>query len=142
MCLRGLRDPAAEQRVLDKGYPDLVRLVEERCPETARHNANDSEGTLIERYRGARNSRVGSETAAPELFAQNRHRRRAAFAVFWKQRAAQQRLRGKKRKELRRNCQGAYIGRLSVSSERESGVLKPATEANARLWSRNSTKAG
>jgi len=52
-------------------------------------------GSEVERYRGAHNSRVGSEPIAPQLFAQNRHRRSAAFAVFWRQRAAQQRLRSK-----------------------------------------------
>jgi len=103
MLLRGPRHPAAEQWVLKKRYPDLLGLVKERCSEAARHNANNSEGTLIECYRSARNSRVGSESAAPQVFAQNHRRRGAAFAVFQRQRAAQQRLRPKKREKLRRN---------------------------------------
>ena len=82
VCLRRPRHPATEQRVLDKGYPDLLRLIEEGCAEAARHHANHGAGTLIERYRGAHNSRVGSESIAPQLFAQNRHWRSAALTVF------------------------------------------------------------
>jgi hypothetical protein len=145
MCPKRPRPPAAEQRILYQRYPDLVGLVGEWSAEAGAHHPGDGEGTLIEGNRLARNFLVGAETGAPQVFADDGNRRRAAPAFLGEQSATDQRDRPKQRKEFRGHRHGAHIGRLSAPSESARVAGQPgdgADKQNSAISKRSRIQAG
>ena len=102
--------PATKERVLNERDPDILRIVYKRRAEGGRHDADDGEGTLVERNRGSKDLRVCSEGAAPQIFAEDDDRWRALLAIVRIKNAALKRLHIEKLEVLRRDDTGVHDG--------------------------------
>ena len=80
--------PASKERVLNERDPDILRTVDKRRAKSGGHDANDGEGTLVERNRASNDFWICSEGAAPQIFAHDDDRWRTLLAVLRKKNAA------------------------------------------------------
>src|SRR5882724_3187706 len=113
------REPAAEQRILRKRYPQWCVGRERRIAKPGGHNSNHGESAFVENDRAADDFRIGTKGNAPEILAEDCDRRRAGFAVVWKKCAAREGLLFKEGEELRCYHKNVHDRRLAVAGQCE-----------------------
>src|SRR5206468_12728039 len=97
------RHPAAEERVLDQGYPHLLTLGEKREAKRRRHDSDDRKRTLVQTDGASDDVGVCAKRTPPENLTEDDDGRRARVAVLGKKHTSRQRLRAEPREQLWRD---------------------------------------
>src|SRR5437660_9580713 len=111
--------PAAEKRILNERYPNLITLRKKGKAKCRRHDSNDRESTLVQIDGISDYVWIGSKRTAPQIFAENDHGWSAGFAVLRQETASRERLPAEEREKLRRDDRCVHDGRLAAGRQRK-----------------------
>ena len=112
-------EPTPEKRIINDRNPYLAALLHLRKAEVGRHDADDGERALVERDGGAGDVGVGTERAAPKVFAEDDDGSGAGFSVVGHKGTPENRLNLKCREEV--GCDDGCVDDewIAVARERE-----------------------